>query len=276
MSQMLFILWLAVTWNSHPLESKLLLGSTYLFLFWYNALVVTHNFVHTPWFRAKWLNRMASIVNSINLFVPALHYRYLHLNHHQYENDRKDATGRTLDGSSTFAYGKDEQSEHVLSYCLLSLLRDDLRDTVRQANHSRETAQLWIELTACFVSSIAYLLISWQFFVFCLLPVFYFGWCLAYLSNYYEHYGAIPEQRYANSASHYGRIYNWLCCNEGYHQEHHLRPNVHWSRRPQIYKQMQAELENVDRVILTFPHPLGFLHHRGKTKTPTKQPVLQR
>ena len=32
--------------------------------------------------------------------------------------------------------------------------------------------------------------------------------------------------------SHYGRIYNFLCFNDGYHAEHHSDPAIHWTKLP--------------------------------------------
>lgn len=273
--QLVLNIYLAMTWTSRDFFHVLLFFPLCLFLFWYNALVATHNFVHTPWFSAGVLNRFYAIANSVNLGSPITHYRYLHFNHHQYGNDRQDVEGRTQDGSSTFAYGKNGQSEHVIAYCALAILRDDVTETYREAKAHHEVTQLCFELSACVLAMIGYLIISWQFFVFFAIPIFYCGWFLAYLTNYYEHFGASPEQRYANSTSYYGRIYNRLFCNEGYHQEHHLRPNAHWSQRPKLYQKFRGELDRVDRVRLKFPPVLGFLHHRGKTVIPIRQPVLR-
>lgn len=275
--QLLLNFGLAATWESRPFLSNLWLYPLCLLLFWYNALVSTHNFVHTPWFSSRFLNRCYAIVNSTNLGTPITHYRLIHSNHHQYGNDRQNAQGHTQDHSSTFAYGKKGQSENVIRYCALAILRDNLSETFRQVNQQNRASslrlQLHLETGACVIVAIGYLLLSWQFLVFFAIPIFYFGWCLTYLANYYEHFGASPEDQYANSASYYGWLYNLLFCNEGYHQEHHLRPQVHWSQRPQIYQDLQQQLDRSDRLILKFPPPLGFLHHRGKTVTPVKQTV---
>ena len=273
--QLILNVWLATTWEAHNISQILLIFPICLFLFWYNALVATHNFVHTPWFSSKVLNQVYAVLNSVNLGSPVTHYRHLHLNHHRYGNDRQDAKGHTQDGSSTFAYGKHSRSEHVISYCGLAILRDDVTETLREARTHNEVTQLWLELGACVLAMIGYLLISWKFFVFFALPVFYWGWFLTYFANYYEHFGADPDERYGNSASYYGRIYNALFCNEGYHQEHHLRPNTHWSQRPIVRQALRHKLDRVDRVILKFPPPLGFLHHQGKTDTSVQKLIVR-
>ncbi|MEH2079967.1 MAG: fatty acid desaturase [Nostoc sp.] len=270
--QLVLNIWLSITWESRAFLHNLWFYPLCLFLFWYNALVATHNFVHTPWFRSNLLNNLYAIVNSANLYSPVTHYRHIHFNHHRYGNDRQDVHGKTEDHSSTFAYGKNGESENVITYCALAILRDDITESFRQITH-KESLQLYLECGTCLLAIIGYLLISWKFFLFFVLPVFYFGWFLTYLANYYEHFGAIPENLYANSTSHYGRIYNFLFCNEGYHQEHHLRPNVHWSQRPQVYENLRKQLDGVVRVILKFPPPLGFIHHRGKIETSVRQTV---
>jgi fatty acid desaturase len=274
--QLILNIWLAATWESRSFLANLLFYPPYLFLFWYNALVATHNFVHTPWFTPKFLNRFYAIVNSVNLGSPITHYYHIHFNHHRYGNDRQDDQGRTQDYSSTFAYGKNDQSENVIRYCALAIVRDDLSETFRQVNQLRhrdrnDMVQLCLELGVCILAAIGYLLLSWKYLLCFAVPVFYCGWFLTYLANYYEHFGATPESQYANSTSYYGRIYNWLFCNEGYHQEHHLRPQIHWSQRPKIYRDLRQQLNSVDRVILNVPPPLGFLHHKGKTVTPVRQ-----
>lgn len=275
LSQLLLNGWLACTWKSWDLTQLSLFYLVAIFLFWYNALIATHNFVHTPWFTARWLNQGLAILNSANLGFPVTHYRYIHFNHHQYGNDRQDASGRTQDWSSIFAYGKRDQPEPVLAYCALAIFRDDVPASFHQAKRQQELIPLSLELAASCLAAIAFLLISWQFFLLFFLPVFYIGWFLTYLSNYYEHYGATPENRYADSTSYYGRWFNRLFCNEGYHQEHHLRPNIHWTKRPQLYHLFRQQLDSTDRVILKVPHLFGFLQHRGKTQTPARQHQLE-
>ena len=75
--------------------------------------------------------------------------------------------------------------------------------------------------------------IDWRWMLVAYVPTFYCGWFLALLENYYEHHHASNHRsRLADSVSYYGRWYNILMFNEGYHQEHHLKPHLHWTRRP--------------------------------------------
>lgn len=63
-----------------------------------------------------------------------------------------------------------------------------------------------------------------RFFIGVYLPGYALGLDLCWLQGHFEHVGG--------TTSHYGRLYNWLFFNDGYHVEHHLRPGEHWSRLP--------------------------------------------
>src|SRR6185436_14617521 len=63
-------------------------------------------------------------------------------------------------------------------------------------------------------------------FLFVYLPGWLLGLGLCQLHGYFEHA--------RGTTSHYGRLYNALFFNDGYHVEHHLRPTTHWSRLPEL------------------------------------------
>jgi len=55
-------------------------------------------------------------------------------------------------------------------------------------------------------------------------PGYVAGLALCALHGHYEHKGG--------TTSHYGRLYNLLFFNDGYHAEHHASPGRHWHRLP--------------------------------------------
>jgi hypothetical protein len=63
-----------------------------------------------------------------------------------------------------------------------------------------------------------------RFFFTAYLPGYAVGLLLCTLHGYYEHV--------RGTISHYGRLYNWLFFNDGFHVEHHARPSTHWTRLP--------------------------------------------
>jgi fatty acid desaturase len=248
-------LWLAITWDQRSRLELLWLSPAAVLLFWYNAVVVTHNFVHTPWFRSKAANRIYAVVDSINLGVPFTLCRFHHLNHHRYGNDRRNAAGLTRDHSSTYRFGRDGELEGAFTYGLLGLFRGGTAEAWRQAAQSGQSRRLAGEVAACGLGLAGYAALSCHYVLLFYIPVFYAGSFLGILTNYYQHAGASPGSRRANAVSHYGRIYNWLCCNEGYHQEHHLRPGLHWTRRPETGEALPRH----GRAVSPVPPPLGFL-----------------
>jgi hypothetical protein len=63
-----------------------------------------------------------------------------------------------------------------------------------------------------------------SFFAGTYVPGYLGGLLLCALHGFYEHH--------QGTTSHYGRLYNLLFFNDGYHVEHHARPGLHWSRLP--------------------------------------------
>ncbi len=85
---------------------------------------------------------------------------------------------------------------------------------------------------------------SATFFVWTYLPGYLAGLGLCALHGYYEHA--------RGTTSHYGRLYNLLFFNDGYHAEHHARPGLHWTRLPE-YRETAPVRES------RWPAPLRWL-----------------
>ncbi|MBI3544658.1 MAG: fatty acid desaturase [Deltaproteobacteria bacterium] len=230
-----------------------------LLVFYFNPIVVTHNFLHCPFFRWEWLNRLFAVANSVNLGLPQILYKYHHLTHHKYNNDPV-RDGTTKDPSSTFRYGKRGRQEHFVPYCALGLFRDGTTSAFLEVKRKRELPQFFAELAASAAALVFWATFGWRWLVFGYLPLFYFGWFLAHLENYYEHFNATDAgARFANSVSYYGPLYNVFMFNEGYHQEHHVNPQTHWTGRPAIRERYRAELRGARAHAAKVPPLLGFL-----------------
>jgi fatty acid desaturase len=248
----------AILFETLPLTVNVGLFVVMSYVFYYNPIVVTHNFLHTPFFRRKWLNRAFPVLNSANLILPQVLYKYHHLTHHQYAND-PIRNGTTLDPSSTFRYGKDGQQEGFVSYSALGLFRDGTSTAYREAITHGQRSQFWMELAAVVFTAVLWIVIDWRWFLLAFVPTFYAGWFLALLENYYEHHRATdPDSRLADSVSYYGRWYNLMMFNEGYHQEHHLKPHLHWTRRPQVHAEWKGKFTDAGAYEARRPPLLGF------------------
>lgn len=84
--------------------------------------------------------------------------------------------------------------------------------------------QLMVESTLVGLLWTGLILASPGFFWGTYLPGWLIGLGLCQLHGYFEHA--------RGTTSHYGRLYNLLFFNDGYHIEHHARPQEHWTRLP--------------------------------------------
>jgi fatty acid desaturase len=276
---------MAMKWEHLSLAGRSGCFVLLIFLMTYDIIVITHLFTHTPWFQSQTMNSVASMLNSINIGQSAEAYKLTHVrNHHRYNNDQPGPDGNTNDLSSTYREGIDGEHATLSWYAfggaastLVNVGRALLSGTrlwrVGEQEHElldltakspdkriRELRQIQLDRMAQFVGVGVFLALSWKWVLLCYLPAFYIVLALVNIQNYYEHYGAMPESRYADSVSYYGRLYNLLTFNDGYHQEHHLRPQAHWSTMPKVRSEHRDQLDQIQRVVSPVPAIVGFLH----------------
>jgi hypothetical protein len=98
-----------------------------------------------------------------------------------------------------------------------------------------------------------------EFFLSVYLPGYLGGLTLCAVHGYFEHAGG--------TTSYYGRLYNVLFFNDGYHVEHHANPGLHWTRLPERRKALvrssacpaplrwieALSLEGLERIVLKVP-----------------------
>ena len=288
-AQFLTMLVLAYGWQDTPAIGRLAGFALLIFMTVYNIIVVSHLFTHTPWFNSPLHNRLVSMLNSVNIGQSVQTYQLTHVrNHHRYNNDQPGVDGETRDSSSTYRGGVGGEHIGVLRYSvvgaaetLLGIARTllpvprlwaigphekNLLSLFAKSAHKRhwEMRQVQLDRMAQFAAVVLFLSISWQWFLFCYLPAFFVALALVNVQNYYEHYGAEPESRYANSVSYYGSLYNYLAFNDGYHQEHHLRPLAHWTQMPRVTREFGDRLNREERIVSPVPAILGMLHRNRK------------
>jgi fatty acid desaturase len=225
-----------------PLGWAVTLGLALVFLMCTNYQCVAHNALHNPFFSSDRLNRIFSIVNTLCIGVPQSLYRVHHLHHHKYNNDAKDrVTGTTKDVTSTYRYGRDDSEEPIVTYAAIGFFRSSFRHMWDQAKSKGLLGLVFAESIALAAFVVLLAAIDWRGFLFFYAPVWYLGQMAAMAENYLEHHGAIPGDRRTDSVSAYGRLYNLIWFNNGYHQEHHWRPQVHWTKVPELRDQLPPE-----------------------------------
>lgn len=150
------ILW-ASLFHQIPLIGNFAIFLIQVLLFYFNPIVITHNFLHTPFFKNYILNQAFSILNSANLGLPQILYKYHHLNHHRHNNSMEDP-------SSTYLFGKNNQQEHWITYSAFSLLRDGTKKAWIQTLQKKEGHLLTTEILAVLTYWGILIFIDWNFF----------------------------------------------------------------------------------------------------------------
>lgn len=243
--QFAMLLYGVLTFGSVTWWHSLVLGLISVFLMCTNFQCIAHNFIHNPFFQSRRLNGAFSVFNSLLIGGPQALYRLHHLHHHKYNNDAPDPeTGTTKDLSSTWRYSVwPGLEEGFLSYALLGYFRSDFGFLLRDARKRQVIRRVYGETAAVLAMVIAIGMINPLGLVLFYLPVWYLGNVTAQAENYLEHYGALPGDRKTDSVSSYGRLYNLIWFNNGYHQEHHYRPQTHWTRVPGVKDLLPPESE---------------------------------
>ncbi len=251
-----------------PLWVMISLGLLYAFCINANINGISHNFIHNPYFRSPLLNRLFGVVESVACCFSQTYYDVVHMQHHKGNSDKQDEHGETTDWISIYRHGHDDEAENVWSYTFLSFFRDNPAAISRELKKRGETEVRWgnIELATFIITLAVMALFNWRWVVF-FLPFMYLGHCFSYLNGYYRHFGGNPDEPIAWGVSSYGKVYNWIFFNNGYHAEHHFRPKCHWTKMHEFFEQIQHKQREAGTRVLSTPHMLGFLDPDLPTKS---------
>jgi fatty acid desaturase len=259
-AHLLFNVYLIVGFSSRPLWLSAALGCLYAVSISWNINSISHNFIHTPYFTKRWLNRAFSLLEWITIGFSQTYYHWVHMRHHSGNSDKPDEMGDTIDLLSIYRYGKNGGPENVWSYTLLSFFRDNLGDIHKAIARTRPFDASWgrFELYT-FIATIALALVyDWRAVLF-FAPFYYFGNCLSSLNGYYEHLNGDPDTPIAWGVSSHNRFYNWLWFGNGYHAEHHYRPRTHWTKLRGFHEQIRKEQVEAGVHVISTCHALGFM-----------------
>ena len=265
-----FNAWLVIGFAGRPLWVSALLGGVYAVSISWNINGVSHNFIHTPYFRPRWMNYAFSLLESLAIGFSQTYYRWVHLRHHVGNSDRRDANGDTVDWLSIYRHGHDGRPESVWRYTFLSFFRDDLGEIHAAIAKRKPFNARWgrFELFAFFALVAAAACYDWRAVLF-FVPFYYLGNCLSSLNGYYEHLNGQPEMPIAWGVSSYNRFYNWLWFGNGYHAEHHYRPSTHWREIRALHRRLAEEQRQAGVHVIGTCHALGFLAKENR-KAPAR------
>ena len=250
-----------MAWPHLGLGARLGGAVLYALAIGWNQDSVAHNFIHNPFFRSKLLNRITEFALTLENGVPQTMYRWVHMRHHAGNSDRPDAEGRTTDPISIYRWGADGKAEPMIPYVLKGFWRDDDPFTVAREISAKRPKEGARALQEFWVMAAAYLALALMRidFVLVLAPFYYLGQSLSFLIAYYEHLGADPDNLMATGVSNYEPVYNFVFLNNGYHNEHHYRPQQHWTQMKPVRDEIRASEAGGGARVTDWPHPVGFM-----------------
>ncbi|UQA63949.1 fatty acid desaturase [Polyangium aurulentum] len=221
----------AVQWVWSPRSLLLavpLLLATCVFSFL--GAVATHNTVHCPVFKQRWLNRVFQVVLSLTYGHPVSAFVPGHnLSHHKHTQTRRDVMRTT----------KVHYRWNLLNGLMFmpTVGKDVFAADMRyfKAMYRQNPAwfrQMIFEAVVFLASCGALVALDWKkFLVYVLLPHQYAAWGIISM-NYLQHDGCDQDSEYNHSRNFVGKIVNWWTYNNGYHTIHHMQPGLHWSLLP--------------------------------------------
>jgi len=153
----------AWSFDRMSLPATVIAGLAGCVAYFLNAAVISHNFLHTPWFRSPCLNRIFAVVNSANTLVPFSFYACHHRSHHRHNNSLADP-------SSTYHHGNAGRQQGWISYCALGLVRARARLTYREMYRKQGSRPFCVEAVVAAGVVVFWFVLSWKFVVMALVP----------------------------------------------------------------------------------------------------------
>jgi fatty acid desaturase len=192
--------------------------------------VATHNTVHSPVFKARWMNRAFQVVLTLTYGHPVSAYVPGHnLSHHKHTQSYRDVM-RT---------SKARYRWHFLNGLLFmskvgkDIFFADMRYFKAMFGRNRPWFRQMILEAVVFLGSMGVLLaLDWKkFLLYVLVPHQYAAWGIITM-NLLQHDGCDENSEYNTSRNFVGKMVNWWTYNNGYHTIHHIEPGLHWSLLP--------------------------------------------
>lgn len=262
-----FFVWLAFAYRELPAWALLALFPVLFAISLQNA-GANHNHFHTPFFRFRWLNTLTRMGYSMTA-SPKTPYNIGHGVHHATHRSWNEASILDILGLNRplhvqlLAFAQYVVESLGLKYLvLLYLLKRRTPEQIAafaapkeievatrifekiKAPHKLREAKL--DLAAWIGFRLVLCAIDWRFFLFYFVPTAYVIDTVRLAENFLQHWGASdPFDPKRDSVSSYGRLYNLLTFNLGYHQEHHYRPGAHWLELPRLRRELPADRRTV-------------------------------
>jgi fatty acid desaturase len=204
------------------------------------ACVINHNHQHHPTFVPAFLNKAFGVLITLAMGVPATAIVAMHnFNHHVHNNHAEDFVRVSI---VRFRW----RLLNLLLFpfvAVIHYLPAKARDMkVWRTDRPNLYRQVMLERMIYYPLLLTlFILGPLETLLFIILPQVYGQWGILAI-NHVQHDGCDPDSEYNHSRNFVGGWLNWWVFNNGYHTAHHLRPNLHWSRVPQLHEEIRYKI----------------------------------
>jgi fatty acid desaturase len=221
-----------------------------------------HHHTHWATFNNKVLNNLYELLIAAASGLKPQTYRLVHSIHHKYVND-SPVGGISKDGISVFAHGVNGNVENAWKFCFRNAVNGWSAPwkyvfyqlwQAEKPNTRMMNYVLWRrEQFATVTFFVFILLLNFSYGVWLLFGIYFAAHFVNYSWHYGEHYGSYQHRgdTTQDSIGIYNKWYNLFCFNAGYHQEHHHRPGVHWTKQPEVTAALPASRVTVKGMHIT-------------------------
>lgn len=229
---------LSVFWN-------LLIAPLHIYLIVNAQNSTLHHHAHWTTFSKKSWNHVYDLLVSAACGNKVQTYRIVHNTHHKYVND-VPVDGKCKDPISVFGRGVNGELENVwkFSFRLAKMQTFDHWKYVLLTSWKSVQPKLPLynftlwrrEQFAIVAFMLSVMLVNLPYGLWLSFVIYSVSHFFGYAWHFGDHYGSYHHRgdTTQDSVGIYSKWYNVLTFNAGYHQEHHHKTNVHWSKLPEL------------------------------------------
>ena len=206
---------------------------------------ILHLHIHNPFSRYRALNTLIDLALASVTAMTASNWRIQHLHGHHRGVDI------LFNGSKDWEVEK-YSPLRALSYCFRSmwwtfwrpLAQSFVKGVIRRETLPIDYRWAFMEHLILFAFIGLLALINWKLLLFYVLPLYALTYFITRYVDYLNHYGCDEESDdvYAHANNSLHPTFNRLTHNFGYHTAHHLKPSAHWTKLPEIHREIDAKI----------------------------------
>ena len=226
-------------------SNNTLLAALVIFVLIGDTNYLLHLHIHHPFSTRKWLNVVLDLAMGLTTGMTASNWRIQHRYGHHRGIDTPYRPGTEWETVEYTLLGALSFSTRSIWPTFWNPVVESFRKGV--LNHVKKPMDYrWAFVEQGILIAVVLALLAWKplLVLTFLLPWYGLIYFISRYVDYLNHYGcnersSNPYERANNSLS---LVFNWSCQNFGYHTAHHIKPNAHWTKLPEIHAQIAERI----------------------------------